>query len=71
MGGLLWRQAVRRGLWGGNRTWMAVFGVLATTRVIGRLAARGPTTVFREELAPGQGLLITHTSGVQAGDEPR
>ena len=55
-----WRTAVQRGLFGGNRTWMAVFGVMAAAKVVRRIAGSEPETVFRGELRPGEGLIITH-----------
>jgi hypothetical protein len=48
----------RRGLRGGHRAWIAV-GIAAWG--IGRLrASAGPELVAREELKPGQRLIISH-----------
>ena len=56
----VWRTAVQRGLLGGDRTWMTVFAVFGAAKLMRRIAGSVPETVYREELAPGQALIITH-----------
>ncbi|MEA3076610.1 MAG: hypothetical protein QOF60_1518 [Actinomycetota bacterium] len=60
MTGFLWRTALRRGLLGGSRPWMTVFAVIGLTRVFKKLSGSEPKTVYREELQPGETILITH-----------
>lgn len=58
------RLLLRKGLWnglvGGNRLWMVLGGAAATVRLIKRLGGGEPKVVFREELQPGQTLVISH-----------
>lgn len=58
------RLLLRKGLWnglvGGNRMWMVLGGAAATVRLIKRLGGGEPKVVFREELQPGQTLVISH-----------
>ena len=55
------RRAIYSGVFGGNRTWLAVGGAAWVARWIRSLFAGGePSTVFLEELKPGQRLVITH-----------
>ena len=56
----VWRTAVQRGLFGGNRTWMTIFAVIAAGKVRRRIAGNVPDTVYRGEIKPGEGLIITH-----------
>lgn len=44
----------RRGMLGGDRTWMIIGGILWARRTIRRTAGRTPTLVSREVLKPGQ-----------------
>jgi hypothetical protein len=59
------RNGFRKGLLGGNRTWMMVLGVAATIRLIQRINEREPEVVFSQKLQPGESLVIAH------GREPR
>ena len=68
--GIIWRAAVRKGFWGGQRSWMTVFAVVATVKAVRRLAGSTQQVVYTEELKPGQALLITHHRDVLLGDEP-
>ena len=56
----VWRTAVRKGLFGGNRTWMTVFAVVGAAKVLRRVAGSEPEVVYCEPLKRGQGLVITH-----------
>ena len=69
--GLIWRTALRRGLFGGSRAWMTIFAAIATARVFKRLAGSEPDTVYCEPLEPGQALVITHHADQRLGDELR
>jgi hypothetical protein len=71
LGGMIWRAAVRNGLWGGKRNWTALFAVLATVKVVRRLAGSVQEVVYSEKLEPGQALVITHHGDLRLGDEPR
>ena len=62
-----WRNAVQKGLFGGNRTWMTVFAVMGAAKVMRRIAGRTQDIVYREELKPGQGLVITHLADETLG----
>ena len=70
-GGIVWRAAVRNGLWGGQRHWMTLFAVLATVKVVRRLTGSVQEVVFTEELKPGEAFIITHHADLRLGDEPR
>jgi hypothetical protein len=59
---LLHRTAVRKGVFGSSRRWLAVAIGTWSFRQIIKLAARRETVVLREELQPGESLLVTHTS---------
>jgi hypothetical protein len=71
LGGIIWRAAVRKGFWGGQRNWMTVFAVIGTIKAVRRLTGSTQSVVYTEELKPGQALVITHHADVRLGDEPR
>jgi hypothetical protein len=57
---MLRRQAVRKGVFGGNRVWTAVaIGTWGYT-TLRRWARREPELVFSEELKPGQRIIISN-----------
>lgn len=56
------RVGFRRGLLGGSRAWTSVGVVAFALRALGRMAAREPEVVYREELQPGQTLVVSHLS---------
>ena len=62
---LLFRNGFRRGLMGGNRFWLVMFGIAGTIRLIQRINDRESEVVFSEKLEPGESLVIAH------GREPR
>ena len=53
-----------KGVLGGNRRWLAVWGVIITWRVLGRIFGSKPVRE-RYELEPGQALLITDLGAPQ------
>ena len=54
-------NALRRGLLGGSRPWLAVFVLGLLGRQMGKVTKRGETPlVLSEALKPGEALLITH-----------
>ena len=61
--GLL-RRARRLGLAragvGGSRAWVTLSLVLSGVRLLRRMATRAPKVVYREELHPGEQLVVTH-----------
>lgn len=58
--GLLYRQAQLRGLLGGSRPWTILWAVLLTRRLLKRLLTDAPDVVYREELKPGQAVVISN-----------
>ena len=71
LGGMLWRAAVRKGFWDGQRNWMTVFLVIGAIKTLRRIAGGTQDVVYTEELEPGQSLVITHRADIRLGDEPR
>ena len=71
LGGIVWRAAVRKGLWGGQRNWMTVFLVIGAVKALRRIAGGTHDVVYTEELKLGQSLVITHHQDLRLGDEPR
>lgn len=67
------RIGVSRGIFGNSKGWMYVGGGLWTLRTIRRLAQRKPEILLREELAPGQRIIIANdrlTLDEPVGAEP-
>lgn len=56
----LTRLAFRRGVIGGSRLWLGVGALALAGRLVVRLAQRNEEIVYHEELAPGDGLVISH-----------
>ena len=55
------RRAIYSGLFGGNRTWLAIGGLAWVMRWVRSLFGAGdPQTVYLEELKPGQRLVVSH-----------
>lgn len=54
------RLGVSRGVFGSSKGWMYVGGGLWTLRTVRRMAQRKPEVLLREELAPGQRLIIAN-----------
>ncbi len=54
------RAGLRRGLFGGSRAWTVVGGTALALRALRRLSGREERVVYREELAAGQSLVLTH-----------
>ena len=52
--GYLRYHAVRKGLWGGSRLWMAVGVLVYAPRVVRRLGGRREEIVATERLLPGE-----------------
>jgi hypothetical protein len=55
-------RAFARGVLGDSRPFLAIWILLAGFRLIKRLAGSEPKVVFREELQPGESLVISHTA---------
>ena len=49
-----------RGLLGGSRAWLGIWAVAAGFRLITKVVRREPEVVYREDLEPGESLVITH-----------
>ena len=58
--GLLLRQGFKRGVLGGNRTWLVVGGAALTLRLLKKLSGGEPKVVYSEELKEGQALVIAN-----------
>ena len=58
----VWRHATRKGLFGGDRRWMAVFAVIGAAKLLRRLSGSGkpPQPVYRTTLKPGETLTVRH-----------
>ena len=54
------RLGVTRGLFGGNRGWLALGAAAAGLRGLAKLARKEHEVVYSEDLEPGQSLLISH-----------
>ncbi len=65
----IWLNAVQKGFFGGQRSWMTVFAVVGTVKVFRRVAGGTQDLAYREELKPGQALVITHHGDLRLGDE--
>lgn len=57
---LLSRLGVARGFLGGSRAWSTVASFTLGVRVLKKLLGAGPQTAYREELGPGDCLVIAH-----------
>lgn len=56
-------NSIRRGLLGGNRFWLTMFGVLQLARWSGKVTKRGEMPVrFTEQLGPGEAYEIRHVA---------
>ena len=61
MAAALRRAGFRKGVLGGNRALLVVWMVLTALRVLRKMGGKGEEkVVFREELKPGDRLLISH-----------
>jgi hypothetical protein len=54
------RTGFRRGLLGGSRGWMIAGGAAYAVRVLQRASRNEPVVVYREELEPGETVVIKH-----------
>jgi hypothetical protein len=65
-------NALRRGLLGGSRPWLAVFVLGILGRQMGKVTKRGEMPlVLSEALKPGEALLITHLAPKRRGRRGR
>lgn len=56
-------NSVRKGLLGGSRFWLTVFGLSYVVRWFGNITKRGEMPIrFSEALQPGEELVIRHTT---------
>lgn len=59
-------NSVRKGLLGGSRFWLVVFGLGYVARWSGKVTKRGEMPVrFSERLEPGETLVIRHTTATR------
>jgi hypothetical protein len=61
------RAGLERGIFEGRRAWLVLGGLAWGLHLLGRAAGREERVVYREELAPGQRLVISRASA----PEPR
>jgi hypothetical protein len=55
------RKGWREGVINGKRAWLVTGGVALVLRVIHRAVTRGePKVVYREQLKPGETLIVAH-----------
>jgi len=65
-------NALRRGLFGGSRPWLAVFVLGLLRRQMGKVTKRGEMPlVLSEPLEPGEALLISHLAPKRRGRRGR
>jgi hypothetical protein len=65
-------NALRRGLLGGSRPWLAIFVLGLLRRRVGKVTKRGEMPlVLSEALKPGEALLITHLAPKRRGRRGR
>jgi hypothetical protein len=57
-----WRQGVMEG----KRSWLIVGGVALTLRLWQRMAGKEEKVVYREQLRPGETLVIAHDRTISA-----
>lgn len=57
----LQKRAIRRGVFGTSRPWLVVAVLSTGYRVFRKLVAKEESVVLREELKPGESLVISHT----------
>jgi len=62
-------RGLRRGLLGGQRTWLVLGGAALVTRLVVRVFAKEHEVVFSEKLAAGERVVITHRQ--RSGDDGR
>ena len=65
------RKAVFAGVFGGNRTWLALGGAAWVFHWLGRLVGvNDPTARYTRELAPGERVVVVHEP-LSAADEKK
>ncbi len=59
-------NSVRKGLFGGSRFWLTIFGLSYLVRWSGKVTKRGEMPIrFSETLLPGEELVIRHTTATR------
>lgn len=66
---LLERTGINRGLFGGSKGWFYVGTTLWTLRKVRSLGQRKPEILLREELKPGQRLIVSNKRLTLEADE--
>ena len=62
-------NSIRKGLLGGSRFWLVVFGLGYVARWSGKVTKRGEMPIrYSEALKPGEELVIRHTSDLRGSD---
>ena len=56
------REGLRRGVLGGERTWLVLGGIALLAQLAVRALHKKSEVVFSETLSPGQSLVISHRS---------
>lgn len=60
LGRYLLRQGWRRGVQGGSRPWLVAGAAALAVSALHRLSAKAEEVVYRDELQPGQTVVIRH-----------
>ena len=60
IGRVLMRRALAKGLLGGSRFWTVLGTLGIAMRVLKKVARDEPEVVYREQLEPGQSIVISH-----------
>jgi hypothetical protein len=56
---------MRKGVLGTSHTWLTVWAVLTTARLMRRWVGHKPEVVFRQRLQPGDAIMISHEGTVE------
>ena len=63
-------NATRKGLLGGNRFWLRMFGLIQVAKWAGKVTKRGDAPIrFSESLQPGESFVVRHVDAKTAKAE--
>ena len=63
-------NATRKGLLGGSRFWLTMFGLLQVAKWSGKVTKRGDAPIkFSESLKPGESFVVRHVDAATAKAE--
>lgn len=61
------RNGLKQGLLGGSRPWLVVGGAALALRVLRKLAGNEEEVVYREELRPGEAVVVANGRDARMG----